>query len=54
MLAETAPADVPTMMGNGQSGRVNFRERLEHAHLVGGARAPPVRIRPARETLHRC
>ena len=40
MLADTAPADVPTMMGKGHSGsRMDLGERLEHAHLVGGARA---------------
>ena len=40
MLAATAPADVPTMMGKGQSGlRMYLGQPLEDAHLVGGARA---------------
>jgi hypothetical protein len=39
MLADTAPAEVPTMMGKGQSGRGCIcASAFEHAHLVGGAR----------------
>src|SRR6185369_8054058 len=52
MLADTAPADVPTMMGNGQSGRGWISASALRTPTWYAARAPPpVRISPARETL---
>src|SRR4051812_13236220 len=52
MLADTAPADVPTMIGNGQSGRGWISAIALRTPTWNAARAPPpVRISPARETL---
>src|SRR5262245_9925024 len=51
MLAATAPADVPTMIGNGHSGRGWISARAFRTPTWYAARAPPpVRISPVRES----